>query len=712
MNPFIPFRFSVLLCLVSATAIAAESESRDLRLVVDGSLFEQETASQVATLHYELPGMEWRGQDGAWNLELGSGSGHADVKREDGITERVPLEVRMTRYPADAELLPDGSRMWPYRGDLYLISRKYPLVEGEFDLRILLPPTGATTDNGALPVAQPGEGWHPLVVRMMASLPPLGRGGGLLYGLNVPLWGRKVPTLTYMGYLFVSRISAKPSKKSATERDGEILLGRIQYVSADYPRAVDKGEIISQAEYAEQVRLLTEARVLCDRLAVPQTARAKLDAIRQLVDNRGPADMVMSASRELTQELLRSLWFSLTPPEPGSQAEGARLFATSCAVCHGAQGDGNTPRARELDPPPAPFARAEFVANLSPFRAFTSITGGMAGTAMPAFESSLSAKERWSLAFYVYSFQHKDGGLAGREALARNGVSVPIEELALETDAELSARLATELPAAAVPPALAYLRTQGVAHAAESPLYAVRRRLQAVAKLYGRDPALARSEMHSAEREYAALAPRLHVRDEEEGRRGRRVLEELSDRVAGGAAEADVRAAALRAVDVLSDAEPTLAKAPRRGFPAFLAVLLETSAAIIWAMLVGLLFLTATPRWAIFVGGGLGVMTGMVLAVPTPVQVIFVGTAGAFVALSLYRHRKPPIAGPYGILACAFPWMAVHVAVQRAALAFRPWWTESTGDRTAVVAGFAASVLLLGASWVLASRVRRPPIRA
>jgi mono/diheme cytochrome c family protein len=50
---------------------------------------------------------------------------------------------------------------------------------------------------------------------------------------------------------------------------------------------------------------------------------------------------------------------------PGNAAGGAQSYATYCASCHGANGDGNTPIAQALDPPPVAHSDGSYMNDLS-----------------------------------------------------------------------------------------------------------------------------------------------------------------------------------------------------------------------------------------------------------------------------------------------------------------------------------------------------------
>ena len=83
---------------------------------------------------------------------------------------------------------------------------------------------------------------------------------------------------------------------------------------------------------------------------------------------------------------------------------GEALFHTHCAPCHGAEGRGDGPAAAAIDAPPADLT-AEHVDDHSDGDIFWWLAYGMAGTAMPGFEQTLSDTERWQLIRFVRSLR-------------------------------------------------------------------------------------------------------------------------------------------------------------------------------------------------------------------------------------------------------------------------------------------------------------------
>ena len=92
------------------------------------------------------------------------------------------------------------------------------------------------------------------------------------------------------------------------------------------------------------------------------------------------------------------------PPGAAVVEKGADLFRIHCTPCHGPTGRGDGPAAAALDAPPADLT-ADHVDDHTDGDIFWWLTHGMAGTAMPGFEHTLSDAERWQLIRFVRSLR-------------------------------------------------------------------------------------------------------------------------------------------------------------------------------------------------------------------------------------------------------------------------------------------------------------------
>ena len=173
----------------------------------------------------------------------------------------------------------------------------------------------------------------------------------------------------------------------------------------EYRIGVQGGKVVAAAEVEEAKLFLTEARRAA-ALLPPQGGKetvVALDGILALVGRTASPDSVDARVRLLMTHLASTWQISLdeVPSAPPSMARGRDLYATECASCHGSLGRGDGVAAAGLTPPPADLAAHAELAGASPLDFYRRISIGVAGTAMPAFESRLTVADRWALALYA-----------------------------------------------------------------------------------------------------------------------------------------------------------------------------------------------------------------------------------------------------------------------------------------------------------------------
>lgn len=112
---------------------------------------------------------------------------------------------------------------------------------------------------------------------------------------------------------------------------------------------------------------------------------------------------------------------------PPLVAAGREKFEEAgCAECHGRDGRGNGPSAKELKDNsgniilPSDLTLKPFKSGQRPEDLYRSIATGLDGTPMPSYESVLSRKEQWALVGYIFSIATRERprgmmGLVGEE---------------------------------------------------------------------------------------------------------------------------------------------------------------------------------------------------------------------------------------------------------------------------------------------------------
>jgi high-affinity iron transporter len=307
--------------------------------------------------------------------------------------------------------------------------------------------------------------------------------------------------------------AAPPPPAAADGSDAQRLVALMDYVGGDYPLAVSGGQVVSPPEYEEQIRFVADAQSMARGLLnapgpEADTLLARLQEVETLVKGKADPERVAEACRGARDEAVARFGLRTMPTERPSLERAQSLYTQACAACHGAKGDADTDRARELDPRPASFRDPVRLADLSPFRVYNALTFGVPGTAMASFDS-VPPSDRWSLAFYVFRLGHQDQP-------ERGPVAMTLGDLAGRSDREIERVLAEERHPA---PAAGLVFARREAAFREPPagmgLDRTRRLLrQALASLEaGRATEADRLVLDAYLQGFEPLEPRLHARD-------------------------------------------------------------------------------------------------------------------------------------------------------------------------------------------------------
>ncbi len=253
-------------------------------------------------------------------------------------------------------------------------------------------------------------------------------------------------------------VLAQPVVDNETHKRVQSIVSALDYISIDYPAAVEDGLIINSAEYAEQLDFLTTVQELLQTLPGIQNSafREQARVLEDRLKARAPGIEISQLSRSLSTELLATYQLEVTPRTTPDPASAAPLFAEKCAACHGDSGYGDGPAASNLNPPPTNFHDVERARQRSLYSLYTTISQGIAGTGMASFQS-LSDDDRWALAFYLAGLRDEPSVIEQGGRLWQQGVlgkQLSMAEFTSRTPAEMTQQ---DESAAAV---LAFLRHQ------------------------------------------------------------------------------------------------------------------------------------------------------------------------------------------------------------------------------------------------------------
>jgi len=186
---------------------------------------------------------------------------------------------------------------------------------------------------------------------------------------------------------------------------GRRIAASVQLAAQEYRNGFAAGRLTSPAEINEARLFLAEARrtaqVLPARIAAGTIA--DIDRLLDLVARTAVPDSVAASARRATAQLATALGASLDeiPDRTPSLQRGAEIYKRECSGCHGVTGHGDGAGARALNPPPADLTLERDLAHVTPLEFYQRVTIGVAGTAMPAFETRLPPADRWAVALYA-----------------------------------------------------------------------------------------------------------------------------------------------------------------------------------------------------------------------------------------------------------------------------------------------------------------------
>jgi high-affinity iron transporter len=283
-------------------------------------------------------------------------------------------------------------------------------------------------------------------------------------------------SFTFSAFALTALALTGPASVSAQD-DPAALARRIATVSSiaadEYALGMAGGRVLSEAEVTEARLFLGEARDAAARLPEPvrTDAMRRLGRLLEQARTLGDPDSLRAAVDDLRRALAIGLNVQLDPlPQHApSLADGGRLYATTCASCHGARGAGDGPAAAGLTPRPANLADPTALAGSSPLDFFRKISVGIAGTGMAGYESSLTLEQRWALALYASSLRRTDGQRrAGAAWVSARCADCPVllsDFAGLAGVSDDSLRSLLTVAAGEQPPddAVAYARTAGAA---------------------------------------------------------------------------------------------------------------------------------------------------------------------------------------------------------------------------------------------------------
>lgn len=224
----------------------------------------------------------------------------------------------------------------------------------------------------------------------------------------------------------------------------QTIIHLLDYISGDYPAAVQNHNIKSREEYSEMLEFSAAVTRMCGELAREKHIQSSFfpDSAKQLyrmIKAKSSPGQVSQLSKSIKEALIEATGYKVSPASWPDLSAGQAVYMQNCTSCHGGTGAGNGVLAPSLNPKPANFLNDSVMTRLSGLQAYNTIGLGVKGTAMKGFKN-LSADKEWDLAFYIQSLRFKKLKLSKSrsDSLYQAAMTeVSLKDASSLTDAEL-----------------------------------------------------------------------------------------------------------------------------------------------------------------------------------------------------------------------------------------------------------------------------------
>ncbi len=263
---------------------------------------------------------------------------------------------------------------------------------------------------------------------------------------------RTLTALLALAFLLIAGAAQPAAAAPADDEKAQTVIHLLDYVGVDYPEFVQDGKVLDEAEYQEQLEFARQSIALLEQLPAAPEKDAVLSRARELlarVEAKAPGAQVSALAATVRADVMRTWKLAVAPRQAPDLARAATLFQAQCASCHGAQGRGDGPLAKGMDPEPSNFHDEARMKQRSLYGLYNTITLGVAGTPMRGF-GELSEADRWALAFFAAGLRAQPADVARGQALWQQGTGPDafssLKDVVMPAPAEVAARAETLAP--------------------------------------------------------------------------------------------------------------------------------------------------------------------------------------------------------------------------------------------------------------------------
>ncbi|HTI59010.1 FTR1 family protein [Mucilaginibacter sp.] len=254
----------------------------------------------------------------------------------------------------------------------------------------------------------------------------------------------KIFQLSVSFVLLLLLLPAPPAIAKEDDHTVQTIIHLLDYISGDYPAAVQNHRIKSREEYSEMLEFSTAVTRMCGELTGEKHIQSELflnsaKRLNRMIREKNSPGSVGILARSVKEAVIKATGYKVSPESWPDLSAGQVIYMQKCASCHGSAGAGDGPLASSLRPVPANFLNDSIMKRFTSLRAYNTISLGVRGTAMRGFKE-LPPDKAWSVAFYIQSLRFKKLKLnkARSDALYHAAMAgVNLKDASNLTDSEL-----------------------------------------------------------------------------------------------------------------------------------------------------------------------------------------------------------------------------------------------------------------------------------
>jgi high-affinity iron transporter len=206
------------------------------------------------------------------------------------------------------------------------------------------------------------------------------------------------------------------TNQATIDRTKKIVM-MLNIAAKEFEEGVVDGKIVVPPEYEESQVFLQQATERFEKISPEIEDKNKIEEIKNkfiklmaLVKEKVSSQIIWDGVNGINSELLATFNIKInkTPITPVSLSNGKKIYENNCSVCHGLQGNGDGPMAKQFDPSPAVLSDPKLTGdkNSIAYDNFEVINVGIANTAMMAWAGALSETQIWDVTYYLRTFSN------------------------------------------------------------------------------------------------------------------------------------------------------------------------------------------------------------------------------------------------------------------------------------------------------------------